>query len=231
MKMLFGICDDDEQYLELLEKAIYQWDISAVIRKFSNARQMLGCFERFDAVLIDIEMPEIDGFKLAEYLADRGSSIIFVSHLDEKVYESMRYRPLRFIRKSHIDMELAEALEAVKTIVEEKAKVCTFTLDKAIKNIKTDDIIYLESEHHDVKVVCRQETFKIRRTLKDMEKEYTAYGFIRVQSGFIVNIRHIMSIKYGMLKMSNGIEISIGRDRREAVKDAYMDYMRTRGGM
>lgn len=230
--MLFGICDDDEQYLALLEKGICQWDTSAVIKKFSNAREMLGCFDRFDAVLIDIEMPEMDGFKLAENLADRGSCIIFVSHLDEKVYESLRYRPLRFIRKSCIDTELTEALEAVKTIVEEKSKIFTYvTVDRVLKSLRADSIIYLESEFHTVKIVCQQETFKIYRSLKNMEQEYAAYGFIRVQSGFIVNIRHILSMKSGMLKMANGVEISIGRDRREAVKTAYMDYMRTRGGM
>ena len=41
------------------------------------------------------------------------SSIVFISSLESRVFEAMRTQPLRFVRKSHLETDLEEAMQAV----------------------------------------------------------------------------------------------------------------------
>ena len=66
----------------------------------------------YDAYFLDIDMPGMDGIQLAHCVREIGSmnSIIFVSNVEEKVFEALRAEPLRFIRKTRIAEEMPEAL-------------------------------------------------------------------------------------------------------------------------
>lgn len=68
----------------------------------------------YDIVLLDIQMGEVSGFMLAEelYKITGGENIIFVSSMENLVFESIHFRPFRFVRKSHLEEELTEAVES-----------------------------------------------------------------------------------------------------------------------
>ena len=46
------------------------------------------------------------------YKITGGENIIFVSSMENLVFESIHFRPFRFVRKSHLEEELTEAVES-----------------------------------------------------------------------------------------------------------------------
>ncbi len=89
--------------------------------KYSSGEELLkDCSKtRFSLIFLDIEMTSMSGMEVASslYLTAQNTEIIFVSGFEDYVYESFKYKPLRFIQKEHINKELPEALEAFYEII------------------------------------------------------------------------------------------------------------------
>ena len=65
-------------------------------------------------VFMDIDMPGLSGMETAALLRERNcnTTLIFVSSYEHFVFESIRYMPFRFIRKSLYQEEVPEALQS-----------------------------------------------------------------------------------------------------------------------
>ena len=90
------ICDDEPASLLLLEKLVREWaknrKIEIQIHLCRNAQQLLFLWEDVKAVdilLLDIEMPGMDGMSLAHKLRERQeeTEILFVTGFDDYVLE------------------------------------------------------------------------------------------------------------------------------------------------
>lgn len=122
MMLKIAVCDDDETMLGFLTDKISeiynQNSIEFVIRPFLSGKFFLNSHKEypFDVVFLDIDMPEISGFDIAEQVNNISETlIVFVTSHDELVYSSIKFRPFRFIRKTYIEAELGETLTAVNT--------------------------------------------------------------------------------------------------------------------
>ena len=117
--MRIAVCDDNKVTLDFLceeigrefskTKADFSLDV------FENGADFLSQHEKtpFDIVFLDIDMPTINGFEIAERINKNNSSlIVFVTSHDELVYSSFKFQPFRFIRKNHITAELPETVKA-----------------------------------------------------------------------------------------------------------------------
>ena len=83
----FMICDDEPLQLSLLETYVREWAAEKKIEirtdRFQNAEQLLFAWEEgaADIVLLDIDMPGMDGISLARRLRHKGAGvqILFVT--------------------------------------------------------------------------------------------------------------------------------------------------------
>lgn len=115
-----AVCDDDMQErmqeVQIVKNIFSQKELEAGIEEFQTGQHFLDVLHRvpYDIVLLDIQMGEVSGFTLAEelYKITGGENIIFVSSMENLVFESIHFRPFRFVRKSHLEEELTEAVES-----------------------------------------------------------------------------------------------------------------------
>lgn len=115
-----AICDDDPTILDYLHehisKEFRRQGAEIQIDKFTSGQDFLNAHkaESFNAIFLDIDMPEISGFDIAEKINEIGEPlIIFVTSHDELVFSSIKFRPFRFIRKTYLNNELPETPNAV----------------------------------------------------------------------------------------------------------------------
>lgn len=99
-------------------------------------------------------MPNITGMDVANRLNQEKPfiNIIFLTNREELVFQTLKYRPLRFIRKNCMQAELGEAMEvAIKKIAAE-TYVIHFPKENISLSISIKDIVYLESSRHYVEI-------------------------------------------------------------------------------
>ena len=106
------ICDDELAFANILKEKIEEICMGEKINiKVETSGTTLlknKDLDKLDAVFLDIEMPGMDGIKVADKIRkfNQYVHIVFVSNREELVYQSLVYRPFRFIRKSKMNIEL-----------------------------------------------------------------------------------------------------------------------------
>ena len=158
-----AVVDDDKVILckikELIEKKIVD-EVS--IDLFSDSIVFYDNNHQwnYDIVFLDIDMPKMTGFEIAEAigLLKRRTEIVFVSNLEHLVYDSIKFRPFRFVRKSLLAEDVISAIDAF--IIEQKRNQDVFVIKtfRTTIPVAISDIIYFESMGHDIFVKISDDT-------------------------------------------------------------------------
>jgi DNA-binding LytR/AlgR family response regulator len=234
MALKIAICDDEEIFLEEL---LYQ--MSVELRKtdtkfhvttYMNGMELLSDNEKeiFDLVVLDIEMPHLNGIEVAEQIRQRNPyvCIIFITNREDLVFQSLRYRPFRFIRKSRVYEELPEAIDGIIQKLKSENQYYTISFNNSPMQLRIADIMYIESIKHDIYFNCQGQNYRVKSNLGKLEKEFEIHGFIRVHSGFLVNYRYIYSIDKTKVILNNKEMVPLSRHRLETVKQKLQLYAR-----
>lgn len=56
-------------------------------------------------------------------------------------------------------------------------------------------------------------------TLKFYEEEWSSYGFLRTHKNYLVNVKYIMEVGARTIRLSNDIELDMGKNRRKKIAE------------
>lgn len=204
------------------------------IECFQNAADFLAAYQNnvFDALLLDIDMPELTGFDLAQQLRTENDNIpiVYITGRDDLITQAFRYKPIGFVRKQHIDIELPFALTTILSELNRKKPTITVTETRsaggATHTILIDNILYIESIGHNVKMHLSDGTSLTARGILSEYLEQSGFsGFIQINSGTIVNCAHI-SLNEDKVQCKNGTVLYISRRKQADVRKAYLKYVK-----
>jgi DNA-binding NarL/FixJ family response regulator len=112
------VAEDDEGFLDALEAVLTADGRFAVVGRARNGREALELAARLriDAVVMDIEMPELDGIEATRQLHEESPDlpVLAISGVDyeERVLEIRAVGAVDYVRKSRVNEDLADALAA-----------------------------------------------------------------------------------------------------------------------
>lgn len=236
-----AVVDDERILLTKLGSLIEQYiKREKVIDYFNQSIDFFNCVEKFsyDVVFLDIDMPEINGFVIAGDLKsiNPNMTIIFVSNLENLVIDSIRYRPLAFIRKSQMEQDLINNLDLLQNSLQETDIVFYVEINGVSTAISLNDIIYFETVNHDLYVQTMYNSYRKKRNrnnelnLKLLYEQYKAEGFILVSRNYLVNYRFIDVITRDNIILKNKNKIKTSYRNVSNIKRIYQQFLMT-GGM
>jgi two-component system nitrate/nitrite response regulator NarL len=112
------VAEDDDDFLAALETVLEADGRFAVAGRARNGREAIEIAGRLqiDAIVMDIEMPELDGVEATRQLQEQLPEVpvIAISGTDyeERVLEIRDAGAVDYVRKSRVDEDLADALIA-----------------------------------------------------------------------------------------------------------------------
>lgn len=121
-----AICDDEPLALDRLRRMLD--GLAEVVATFLSGEELLGKFRGgADALLLDIEMPKVDGFDIVEALSrrqwtesDEAPLVIFVTAHSESAVEAFDSGAIDFLTKPVRLSRLERALERARNAVENR---------------------------------------------------------------------------------------------------------------
>ncbi|MFT3884539.1 MAG: LytTR family DNA-binding domain-containing protein [Flavobacteriales bacterium] len=85
-----------------------------------------------------------------------------------------------------------------------------------------DDILYCKSDDDITEIhLCQRPRLVVSRSLKEFEACLGGKGFLRVHQSYLVNLGHVVRYARHMLVLSNGQEVPVSRNRRNALAEAW----------
>lgn len=227
--MRVAVCDDEKRIREEIAGRIRESLPDCEIDVYGSGKELLKALRErtFDLLLLDIDMPEKSGLELASQIMSGTERplIVFVTSHDEPVYDSLQLHPFGFVRKSHLDDELTRVLrDAAEEVCARDRHFCFHTSSGDVR-LKTEDILYFESDGNYIKVKTVDAEYRFRETMQVLENTLVQDGFVRVHKGFLVNQEAVKIINSDMIILTDNSEIPLGRSYQENARRTLMRSM------
>lgn len=238
--MKIAICDDDElcraQVLAFAEEyRAARPDRSISFTAFSHAEDLMEAAAKnggFDAYILDIVMPDINGIELGVRLRGAGydGKIIYLSSSEEYALDSFKAKPFNYIIKplknDTFSATLDEALESVSAR-KDKALIVK-TPDGSIK-LAFDSIMYAQLVRRSVVYHLSSgktvESVQIRTTFSEAVQELLGDSrFTLCRTSMIANLHHITMIENEALVFGNTHKVYLGKKACRDVRSVWYDF-------
>ena len=195
---------------------------------------------RYDALFLDVAMPEIEGMALARLLrrfADPPAVVFLTGHPDAAV-EAFEVQALDFLVKPVTRERLDAALRRVEAHVNGPAQAdaraggsapgdgdgATAPDVVAVDNprgggkrlVRVETIAFAQASGDYARIVCEDGRFLLRTPLTQLEKDWAPAGFARVHRAYLVNLTHAVELRAqangtAVLVMRDGTEVPVAR--------------------
>lgn len=229
--MRVAICDDENIQLSMtkasLERAYKSLDL--VIDTYTSGAKLLNATDSidYDLIILDIEMPEMNGIETAKKLRKIGeeTAIVFLTSHVEYALEGYEVNALRYLTKPANTEKLSEI---ITYLVEQKKKDKRVLLRNSedVEMVCVADIYYMEAQDQMIRVVTDKGEYRNRYNLGDYERELSAEGFFRIHRGYLVNLGHVRRMSRREIVMEDGVSLPISRVKEAALKEALFHYVK-----
>ena len=228
-EIVIGLCDDDENIHRIIEKMVKDYEVSVEISTrlvhFMSAEEFLAFKGKLDMVLLDIDMPGMDGIE-AGHQARRNNlpcRIVMLTGKTERFKEAFPVGAVAFVTKLVEETELFAAIEEVerRMIGEDVENVSDGGKWHCVRQ---KDILYVMADGSQTRVFLENTSFRSENSLDWWEQELDERMFFRTHRSFVVNLGKIQSMEGTHPIMITGEKISVAKRRRTVFERAYMEY-------
>ena len=233
-----AICDDEEVFARHLRQIVsaYLDEQSAFyeIHFYSSGEEFVRLnmdMLSYQIVFLDINMKDLDGIVTAKKLRELSGDtyIVFVTAFINYALVGYEVNAIRYILKNVANFEksINECLNAILKKMNYKVMVHTFPFKEGVKEINEDQIIYIESNLHELRFhITNQKLVEkhLEDTLNHIEVLLDEKKFVRIHQSFLVNMKYVKSMKAQKVFLYDGSELPIARPRYKKVREIYADY-------
>ena len=230
------IVDDESLALSRLKRLLNENGIED-ITAFDNPIEALKEITKtkFDAVFLDISMPNITGLELADSIIqlEPKTFIIFQTAYSEFALEAYKSGGMGYLVKPIESNDIKNILEKVRnfksSLSEESKKILGKRGDK-LYLIDINDIYYIKADLDEVIVKIKETDAYVRRKIGDLETLLSGKNFFRVHRSYIVNvdkIKSMRSVEQSKLEISFDGITEIITSSKEGAKD-FREYIERR---
>ena len=238
------IVDDESPARERLKRLLADIEGVEIIGEAESGVQAVEMIERKrpDLVLLDIQMPGLDGFGVIEALADP-PPVIFVTAYDEYAIRAFEVNALDYLLKPFSRERLERAIRrAQEALVEEQdfaarlgplleslaaqgrylTRLAVRDRDR-IRVLGVDEVDWIGVEGERVLVHAGDKAYPIRRTLAELEARLDPARFFRAHRSAIVNLDRVKEVipwfkGSHKLRLTTGAEVELSRAQARALR-------------
>ncbi len=214
--------DDERTQLE---------DLARLLRNSPSVREVECAYDgheallkasaqAFDAIFLDVRMPDLDGLELGRVLRRFASppQLVFVSAYDSAAVDAFELHALDYLRKPVGRRRVEEAIERVAAAVEtaptadernparpaagagsgsdDHEMIAVANLHGgSTRLLPRSAILYVQSYGDFVRIVTDDGRYLLRCTLAEIERRWEPWGFIRVHRQYIANLRNAVELR------------------------------------
>ncbi len=210
--------DDEHTQLEDLARLLRSSPAVEEVECASDGHDALvkASAHRYDAIFLDVRMPDLDGLELARVLKRFASppQIVFVSAFDAAAVDAFELAALDYLRKPVGRHRVEETIERIVTALdrdrpelangrghdgrapsENDMVAVASARTGAIRLVPRNEILYAQAHGDFVRIVTGDGRYLLRATLADIESRWEQFGFVRVHRQYVANLVQALELR------------------------------------
>ena len=238
------IVDDEPPARERLKRLLADVQGIELIGEADSGLQAVQAIEREkpDLVLLDIQMPDLDGFGVVEAIA-APPPIIFVTAYDEYAIRAFEVNALDYLLKpvsrARLEKAIARAQAALaeeqvfvarlEPLLESLAAQGRYLTRLAVRDrerirvLDVNEIDWIGIKDEQVVVHVGEEAYSIRRTLAEVSSRLDPAAFFRAHRAALVNLSRVQEVipwfkGSHRLRLTTGAEVDLSRAQARALR-------------
>jgi two-component system LytT family response regulator len=248
MRLNVLIVDDEPLPREGLRMLLADHPAVAGIAEARNGPEALELIasNRPDVVLLDVQMPQMDGFQMIDAIGvERMPAVIFVTAHDEYALRAFEVYAMDYLLKPVNGDRLRAAIERTRarllgeptgtasarmlslleTIAHPRSYLKRLAIRKSASTIFVDveSIDWIEAAENYVQVHCGKANHLLHVPISTLETSLDPGVFVRIHRSVIVNVHRIVRLApatHGqyLILLESGAEVQSGRSYSEVVR-------------
>ncbi len=220
------IVEDEPLAVDIISDFISQVPFLQLVSVCNDAFSAMEVLkkETIDLIFLDIHLPKLKGLDFLSTLK-KPPMVVITTAYNEFALKSYEYNVIDYLLKpiefSRFMMAISKVIDRntlaepiISSTSNEKPSLFV-TVNKKKIRIAFDQILYIESQRENIKIVTEDKTIQTRYLISDIESELPS-GFLRIHRSFIINIEKIEAFDSATIEIGKK-EIPIGRSYKDFV--------------
>lgn len=191
-----GLVDDRPYDLEKIESIVKQIDDVHIEFSTTNAEEALQHLKKrtIDLFITDIEMPDLSGYELADFIYINGLDVqvVFVTAHSVYAVHAFDLNILDYILKPYSKERLMRAIDRYRTThIQNDSDMFMLQYKNDVHMIQKQDILFIERTGRSTTIVTKNGEYTTYQSLAELEQTLTDRVFFRSHRGFIIQTTHI----------------------------------------
>lgn len=188
--------------------------------------QRLRAGARYDLLILDIELDEVDGVSighlLRDELRDSAAQLLYISGRQQYAMALFDTRPLNFLLKPLNEAKLLDCVAQAIRLARPGEAQLTVLVNRSPQILAARSVRYIESYHKRVTLHTAQGELVCRDKLESLARQLPDALFVRIHQSFLVNIMYVSRVQYDRLTLDDGTQLSVSQSYRRAVRSRMM---------
>ncbi len=222
------IIDDEPHAIEGLKKYIEDFPELLLIGSYTDpllALKEISKNEAVDIIFMDIDMPKINGIELSKEIRNKTDKLVFTTAHTKHAYEAFELDADAYLLKPYsigkftitLNKLLTDKLTLRNSDKKDESLNQDFFFVKSkednlnILKVRFESIIAVESQQNYVRIYTLEKNILTYMSLTEIAKILCVMPrFMQLHRSFLINKEHIETIDGHLIKMKNGIKVSVG---------------------
>lgn len=215
--MKIAVVDDEPIFCQIIADKLGD---TYSITVFHDGKSFLQKADLFDLVLLDIDMPEMNGLEVAKQIRNKNIMILFLTSMSDQVFHAFGKNVFRFILKENIDT----LPTILSDVIEEEKSSTSFVINACQRTweVPFDHVLYIEYNNRRLYLHTMNNIFTVPNYTFDEIIKETDDRFLTIYRSICVNLDHVSLIQQHTVIMDNKEKLPISRKHVQTVKAAYI---------
>ena len=229
--MKLAIVDDSKFWRDLAcdtVKAFYE-NNPVDIELFDSGEAFLECHKPYDIILMDIEMPNKNGFEtIAEYRLFKSDciAIILTTHT-EFANKGYFVDAFRYIDKTNMNSELEEALTSAAKVLACNDTISVNVIGLGSLKLVVKNILFIKTYKRNVIVHTVDNKYECSNNIAELESLLEKYGFYRSHRSCLVNLDKVTTFNKRDIFFANNETAYLSSRKYPEMKRKYLERLRS----
>lgn len=227
------IVDDHQVLLDSMETALNSRNEFEVLGTATNGKRLFKLLKNTDPdlVILDIEMPTMDGFQFIQKLQNKNFPVVITTAYNQYAIKALKNEAIDYLLKPIDTDDLKETIAKIKKFNYNNytsnklekillnfnsnniQKKITINTDGKLVFLESDEILYAESDgNYSTLFLADGSKLVLTKKLKEVNELLPDETFFRIHNSYIINLNKIKEFLktdgYVILKSNHKIPVS-----------------------